>query len=227
MKEKTKWYKSWSNWGMIIACIILVSVLILNLYVMFQAKTNEDKVPSVFGYKPFIVLSGSMETKIHKGDLILTKIVNPETLKVDDIIAFRDSENTVTTHRIVDIVVEDGITYFITKGDQNNTQDRNLVEFDDVEGIYIARIPSLGAMMDKLSEPGTIVVVIVGVTAIFVIGFLMSSKKQQDLERKELLEFRKQFIDKQEKQEEKTAGEVKSTDEDKKEEDNEKTSEDE
>ncbi len=219
MKEKTKWYKSWSNWGVIIACIILVPVLILNLYVMFQAKTNEDKVPSVFGYKPFIVLSGSMETKIHKGDLILTKIVNPETLKVDDIIAFRDSENTVTTHRIVDIVVEDGITYFITKGDQNNTQDRNLVEFDDVEGIYIARIPSLGAIMDKLSEPGTIVVVIVGITAIFVIGFLISSKKQQDLERRELLEFRKQFVSQKEEKEV-----SKKTSEEKNDEDNEKKS---
>lgn len=222
MKEKTKWYKSWSNWGVIIACIILVPVLILNLYVMFQAKTNEDKVPSVFGYKPFIVLSGSMETKIHKGDLILTKIVNPETLKVDDIIAFRDSENTVTTHRIVDIVVEDGITYFITKGDQNNTQDRNLVEFDDVEGIYIARIPSLGAIMDKLSEPGTIVVVIVGITAIFVIGFLISSKKQQDLERRELLEFRKQFVSQKDGKEEQEVS--KKTSEEKNDEDNEKKS---
>ena len=98
MKKGKKWYKSFSSWLVIIASIILVPILIANIYIIFQSKTNKDKVPSVFGYKPFIVLSGSMEGKIHKGDLIITKKVDPTTLKVKDIIAFRDAENTVTTH---------------------------------------------------------------------------------------------------------------------------------
>ena len=40
-----------------------------------------------------------MEKEIHKGDLIITKIIEPSTLKINDVIAFRDEENTVTTHR--------------------------------------------------------------------------------------------------------------------------------
>lgn len=191
MKMGKKWYQSVSNWVVIIACVILIPVLVINLSIMFQAKTNEDVVPSIFGYKPFMVLSGSMETEIRKGDLIITKIVDPSALEVDDVIAFRDAAGTVTTHRIIDVVVKDGETYFITKGDNNSSQDRNLVELKDVEGIYVGRIPGIGSIMKKLSEPMTIVILAFGITLIFGIGFMISTKKRQEIERQEFLEYKR------------------------------------
>lgn len=190
MKDSKKWYQSISNWLVIIGCIILIPMLMINIYIMIQSKTNQDKVPSVFGIKPFIVLSGSMEDEIYKGDLIFTKNVEPSRLKVNDVIAFRDSENTVTTHRIIDLVVEDGQTYFITKGDNNNTQDQNLVSYKDVEGIFVTRIPGIGSMMNSLSEPTTIIILLLGITLIFIIGFMISNKKQREQERKEFLEYK-------------------------------------
>ncbi len=202
MKEKKEWYKSVGNWVFIVACVILVPILIMNLYIMIQSKVNTDKVPNVFGYKPFIVLSNSMEAEIHKGDLVLTKMVNPKKLKKNDVIAFRDAENTVTTHRIIDIVEKEGEKYFITKGDNNNTQDKNLVEFADVEGIYIARFPSLGSMMKSLSDPVTILIVFFGITLIFVVGFSISNKRQRDLERLEFLEYKKKMEEEQQKEKE-------------------------
>lgn len=190
--SKKKWYTSISNWLIMAACIILVPVLLINLYIIFQSKTNQDKVPSVFGIKPFVVLSGSMEEEIYKGDLIITKIVEPKSLKVRDVIAFRDGEGTVTTHRIIDLVQENGKTYFITKGDNNSTQDQNLVGFEDVEGIYIFRIPGMGSIMNKLSEPTTIIILLLCITLVFGIGFAISSKRQRELDRKEFLEYKKQ-----------------------------------
>jgi len=189
-KGEKKWYTLIQNWLLIIACLILVPMLLMNLIIMVQSMTNKDQVPSVFGIKPFIVLSGSMEPEIHKGDIILTKVVDPESLRVEDVIAFRDAENTVTTHRIIDIVEESGVEYFITKGDNNSTQDRNLVEKSDVEGIYIMRVPGIGSMMQSLSQPTTIMVLVVGITVIFIIGFTISNKKQQEKERQEFLEFK-------------------------------------
>ncbi len=190
-KSSKKWYQKVSNWLIIVACVILIPILLINLWIIYQAKTNEKEIPSVFGYKPFIVLSGSMETKIHKGDLIIAKIVEPASLEVNDIIAFRDQEDTVTTHRIIDVITNDGETYFITKGDANNTQDQNLVAFDDVEGIYVFRIPGIGSIMNSLSEPTTIIIVLMGITLICVIGFGISTKKQRELEKKEYLEYKK------------------------------------
>ena len=84
--KKERWYKKISNWLIIIASIILIPILIMNLTIMYQAKTNEDVVPSVFGYKPFIVLSGSMESEIHKGDLVVVKTIDPTKLQEEDII---------------------------------------------------------------------------------------------------------------------------------------------
>lgn len=185
-----KWYQKLSNWLIIIFCSFLIFILTINLYIMIASHTNQDKVPSVFGIKPFIVLSESMETEIHKGDLILTRVVEPSTLKVKDIIAFRDANNTVTTHRIIDIIEDNGITYFITKGDSNNTQDENLVGFNDVEGIYTMRIPGIGSMMNTLAEPTTIIILLLSITVIFVIGFGISNKKQREEERKEFLEYK-------------------------------------
>lgn len=190
-KDEKKWYESPSNWLITIACIILVPMLLINLWIMLQSKMNEDAVPSVFGYKPFMVLSGSMEGKILKGDLIITKIIDPNTLVIGDIIAFRDAQGTVTTHRIIDEVENAGVRYFITKGDNNASQDQNLVELSDVEGIYVMRIPGVGSMMKSLSEPTTIMILVVGITIIFGIGFMISNKKQQDQERLEFLEYKR------------------------------------
>ena len=137
-----------------------------------------------------MVLSGSMESNIHKGDLIITKETNPASLKIDDIIAFKDAAGTITTHRIIDIIEDSGETYFITKGDNNSTQDQNLVALEDVEGIYVGRIPGIGSMMDSLAKPTTIMILVVSITAIFIIGFMISNKRQQDAERREFMEYK-------------------------------------
>lgn len=190
MKEK-KWYQKVSNWVSTIIVVILVPVLMINLSIIYQAKTNEDDVPSVFGYKPFIVLSGSMETDIHIGDLVVVKVIDPAKLEVDDVIAFRDAENTVTTHRIIDIVEKDGEKFFITKGDNNSSQDQNLVEYSDVEGIYRFRVPMVGTIMNSLSKPTTIVIVALAITILFFLWFSVSAKKAKDVEDAEFLEFKR------------------------------------
>lgn len=190
-ENKKKWYQQISNWVVIGACVVLIPIIIMNLSIMFQAKANTNKVPSVFGIKPFMVLSGSMETEIKKGDLIITKETNPEELEIGNVIAFRDAAGTVTTHRIIDIVVKEGETYFITKGDNNSTQDRNLVSLKDVEGIYLFRIPGIGSMMKSLSQTTTIVILVLIITVVFVVGFIISNKKYVEEERAEFLEYKR------------------------------------
>ena len=184
MKGK-KWYSDISNWFFGLLLLILIPILIVNIHIMVQANNDKDKVPNIFGYKPFIVLSGSMETKIRIGDLIITKIIDPNSLKVDDVIAFRDEENTVTTHRIIDIIDKDGTTYFVTKGDNNSSQDRYLVKYKDVEGIYITRIPGVGQILNELSKPTTMIIVILGITIVFILLFSISNKKMRKKEQEE------------------------------------------
>lgn len=199
MKKEKKWYKKFSNWLFIFICIVLIPVLIMNISIMVKANTDKDKVPDVFGIKPFMVLSGSMETSIKQGDLIMTRIVDPSTLKVNDVIAFRDAQDTVTTHRIIEIVEKDGVTYFVTKGDNNSSQDQNLVEYEDVEGIYLFRIPMVGTILKSLSEPTTIIIVVLALTIIFGLSFYLTTKKERDRERQEFLEYKKSQQEKKKK----------------------------
>lgn len=191
MDTNKKWYQKISNWLFILAVAILVPILLVNLSIMFQANTDKEKIPSVFGYKPFIVLSGSMETDIRVGDLIITREVDPTTLKISDVIAFRDPEGTVTTHRIIEIVDCYNETCFITKGDNNSSQDQQLVELSDVEGIYITRIPGVGNMLKSLSEPATIIIVVLAITVVFAVAFMLSNKKHVSQEQLEFLEYKR------------------------------------
>lgn len=64
---------------------------------------------------------------------IPVEIENTQNLKIGDVVAFREKNSEgITIHRIIDIVEKDGIPYFITKGDENSTQDKDLLSLDDV-----------------------------------------------------------------------------------------------
>ena len=161
----------------IILIIIIIPFLIISLIIMVKAKMHPDKIPDIFGVKPMIVLSGSMETSIYRGDLVFVKMVDTENLKVNDIIAFRNEENTVTTHRVVEIVKQDGKTFFKTKGDNNNAEDSNLVDASKVEGIYTSKIPKLGNVLMFIKEPKNLLIILL---VILVLGLIWIQRTDKD-----------------------------------------------
>jgi len=176
--------------------VILIPVLIVNLTIIFKANKEADKIPDIFGYKPMIVLSGSMESKIRKGDLIITKNIDPAKLEEKDVIAFRTADNTVTTHRIIEIKKIDGKLFFVTKGDNNNVNDKDMVSEDDIEGIYQFRIPKLGNLLMFIQNPLGFAVImlsllIIGILAFFGTSFV--SDKNMSEEDKELMKEFEEF----------------------------------
>ena len=171
---------------------ILAFLAIICISVFIQTKINSDKIPSIFGYKPFIVLSGSMETELYKGDLAIIKKVDVNTLKENDIIAFREDKNYVVTHRIVNVIDNNGKTEFITKGDNNNTNDEGSVKLDYIEGKYVSKIKGLGNVLLVLQKPVTLFIVL---AIIIIFGFLwiaIDNNKLSKDEREELEQLRKE-----------------------------------
>ena len=68
------------------------------------------------------VVSTSMEPTFCKGDIVVVKGVNPEDIKVGDIIVYYNPyRHFPVVHRVVAINREDSKIYFITKGDNNRT----------------------------------------------------------------------------------------------------------
>ncbi len=140
-------------------CLILVPVILINLTLIFKGFSSNDALPDVMGYRPVIVLSGSMEPTFDAGDMILLEPAkDPDNLQKDDIIAYLVG-GKVTTHRIVQISELEGRKMYITKGDYNNIEDRIPVEPSQIQGVYNGkRIPSLGnIMMFMQSNMGIVV----------------------------------------------------------------------
>ena len=136
----------------IICIIILLPVLFVNAVILINSWVHPNEIPSFFGWKPFIVLSGSMESEIYSGDIVVVKEVDKENLKVNDVIAFKN-DDIVVTHRIVEIVNENGTTKYITKGDNNNTQDKDYVLPENVEGLYQFKVSNLGNLAMFIQTP--------------------------------------------------------------------------
>lgn len=67
---------------------------------------------------------------------------------------------SVVTHRVMEIQNENGELSFITKGDNNNTEDQVPVSASDLIGVYQSRIPGAGNVaMFMQTTPGLIVCV--------------------------------------------------------------------
>ena len=97
---------------------------------------------SIFGYRAYTALSGSMKNKINVYDIVISKKVPIEELKVGDIITF-EAGNGVVTHRIVGTIGDK----YITKGDNNNTEDEDKVSYSKVKGKVVFIVPKLGRII--------------------------------------------------------------------------------
>ena len=114
-------------------------------------------------YEP--VYTGSMEPAIPVGGIVVIKPVDPETLRIGDVICFRLSEPTSITHRIINIT-EEG---FITKGDANEDPDTWIVKKENVVGKVIATIPYLGYLGHFVRTPiGFTLLIIIPATLLII-----------------------------------------------------------
>lgn len=166
----------------ILLCIVLILVLIVNITLIVVSYVNPEEVPSFLGYKPFIVLSGSMEPEILPGDLVITKNVDPEEIAVGDIISFREDETTIVSHRVTEVLTEEGLA-FHTKGDANIGADAGTVLPEDIEGRYILRIGRLGAFALFLQTPLGLFIFVIIPLCLFILYDIVSRKLRNKKEK--------------------------------------------
>lgn len=121
-------------------------------------------VPRFMGYCTLAVLSGSMEPEISVGAIVYAKEIEPEELKVGDILTYRINESTMVTHRIVEIDTTE--KQFITKGDANDVIDGNPVTYDQVVGKTVFHVPFVGYISIYIRTP-------LGIAAICGVLFVM------------------------------------------------------
>lgn len=134
--------------------IIVVLILVVSiLMVVLSLTTKSSGVPNLFGYAPMSVESYSMEPTINKGDLIIGKVTNDigYEYKVGDIVTFPveiQGVQTYNTHRIVEVIEDEHITYYKTQGDNKDTNpiaDEEMQTSSSIVAIYTGtKIPAIG-----------------------------------------------------------------------------------
>ncbi len=121
------------------AFLILFSFL-LYLFITIQITKNAGNTPQLFGYQLYQIKTGSMTPTLQPGAIILSKIPrNKSSLKVGDIITFKKN-NSVITHRIIEVITDNGVSYR-TKGDNpENSPDLEPVYPEEVKAVLIIKI---------------------------------------------------------------------------------------
>ncbi len=166
--ESTTFRKTLNIVG-IAVCIFLTLIIVVNGTMIVKSYLYPDKVPDFMGYKPFIVLSGSMEPTILTGDIVLTKEITADKVAKNDIITFRSDKNTVITHRVTDILNDNGNISFLTKGDANTGADAAAVKADTLEGIYLGRAGGVGRFAMFLQTPIGMLIFVVTPLCLFIV----------------------------------------------------------
>ncbi len=163
--------------------IVLIPMIIFNFTLIIKSFINPNKTPDFFGYKSFVIVSGSMEPTIKKGDAIFIKEVPEEEIKTNDIISFTQEETNVT-HRIVEITQENGIKKYTTKGDNNNTEDKEKISYQNIEGKYQFKINQFGIVIGILKSKITLILLIAMIIFINYYKTRMENKKQKRREKR-------------------------------------------
>ncbi len=138
----------------IIVDILVVVVLIISVLIVTLSLTSKSSgVPNIFGYAPLSVQTDSMEDTLNVGDLIFSEITNDVDVeyKVDDIVTFPmviDGQTVLNTHRIVEVIEDENITYYRTQGDNEKTNpvpDKELQTSSNIVAKYTGtKIPGVG-----------------------------------------------------------------------------------
>ena len=135
----------------VIDYIVIFLVIFVNAVLIFKSMSNPGKSPSIFGKKAFVIISGSMIPHIQIGDVVLINETN--NVAVGDVIAFRRDSSVI-------VMNVNGKLMYQTKGDNNNVEDKELVETSIIEGVMFGKIPFIGKIFLWLYNHISIVIAV-------------------------------------------------------------------
>ncbi|MBN6205391.1 signal peptidase I [Ralstonia pickettii] len=122
----------------------LIALILLAALLAIQKVKYPNHPPSIFGYQPLTVLSNSMQPSFNAGDLLFVKKSQASEIRANDIITFHADKVGLVTHRVVDVVEQQGDIGFVTQGDNNNIEDEEIVTAAMLVGKQVGLIPKIG-----------------------------------------------------------------------------------
>ena len=156
---------------------VIIIILLYNIILVFISCLNKIDDFSLFGYKAYIITTDSMKPSINSGDVSIVKETKEEKLEIGDVITFK-RDNKVITHRITNIEEQDDKKLYTTKGDNNNIEDNEKIEYSQIEGKNVLTIAKLGYLINALENQ----VVFLFIVLILLILLFFKIKKEEKKE---------------------------------------------
>ena len=189
MKNATEKVKKPVSRKKIIIAVVMISVAFFGsflVYFILQISFNTES-PIV------VVVSGSMEPQIHKGDLLFVMGREPENIKngtiIDkdgDIIVFNaqglwpSAPLEPIVHRVIDKYQVGDTWYFRPKGDANSIPDAAPIPDSRIIGVVVGGIPYIGWVKILLTESGLLIPLLVVISALLIISIVRDIYKGDD-----------------------------------------------
>lgn len=168
---------------------IVIFVLFVSMVCLQRFSNNRI---SMFNFRLFTVISGSMEPKYKIGDVLVAVEEKPENIKVGDVISYLGNKGSfsdkVITHQVIKIEKgRDGKYYYHSKGLANAIEDP-IVREDQLYGVVKYRVVTLSFIYKIVGTPlGFFIFVVIPI--LYIIGSeLVASLLEKEKKRREKLE---------------------------------------
>lgn len=148
----------------VLTTIIFLAALAFTVLMVATTLSSKGGEATFFGWKPYIVLSESMQTEFQVGDIAVSRTVDTSTLQEGDIITFEsidpDNYGEIYTHKIRERTTYEGQSAFITYGTTTGDDDLYPALESKVVGEYVFAIPKAGFVFDFFKSPAGYVVLV-------------------------------------------------------------------
>lgn len=141
-----------------------ILIIILLFFIFLLVRMTFFKKNDIFGYRFYIIMSGSMSPTIDIGDVAIIK--EEDNIKVNDVVAYSEANSTVV-HRVIEINSTSNEENYITKGDNNNAKDLHPIKKSNIQGKYVGKIKGLGNAFSFIKKH--LIIFMVGIVIIMVI----------------------------------------------------------
>lgn len=141
---------------------------------------HDVPLPNIFSIQQVVVLSGSMEPSIHRGDLLVLSNYEEQPLATGDIVVYKlPGRGIPIVHRILKLHEDKTLAVdVLTKGDNNLPDDRELygggrkwLQRDMIVGKSITFLPYCGMLTILMNDyPKLKVLLLAGLSGLALIG---------------------------------------------------------
>lgn len=167
----------------IIRSFLYAFVALLLIVIIVQRVSNNNL--SIGGFRVFMIVSESMKGEYEIGDILVSKKVDANKIKVGDNVTYlgeeKELEGLIITHKVIKKYEKDGQDMFVTKGLTNEVEDPS-IRYDQIYGKVIYKtvvLSFIARMMNNKLTYYILFVIIALIMSIEITSAIFEARREE------------------------------------------------